>query len=168
MRLLFLDFDGVLHPPDAIHHNEHESGGTRIAGDRLFRHAPRLYALLEDHPDVAVVVSSDWRLSQSLEELKVRLGELGGRVIGTTSYTALSGMAEYSLKVTGLTRYWQCERLASHFGIDDWRLLDDHVEVVFGSERAKPEMMRRVIFCDPIMGLDTWITVGRLEKWLAD
>ena len=168
MRLLFLDFDGVLHPTDAIHHREHDSGSTRITGDRLFRHAPQLYALLEDHLDVAVVISSDWRLSQPLEDLRERLGALGGRVVGTTSYTALPGMAEYSLEVSGLTRYRQCERLANHFGVDDWRLIDDHVEIVFGPERATPEMMRRVVFCDPIMGLDTWITVGRLEKWLVD
>lgn len=77
-------------------------------------------------------------------------------------------MAEYSLEVAGLTRYRQCERLASHLGVEGWRLLDDHVEIVFGPERATPEMMRRVILCDPIMGLDTWVTVGRLEKWLAD
>lgn len=46
--IIFLDFDGVLHGYD----------GT--AKD-LFRHAPRFSAVLRDHANIEVVISSDWR-----------------------------------------------------------------------------------------------------------
>ncbi|MBK9219707.1 MAG: hypothetical protein IPL70_15690 [Uliginosibacterium sp.] len=48
MRVIFLDFDGVLHP--------------RISPDKLFVHVDRLSHVLKDHPDVKIVVSSSGAL----------------------------------------------------------------------------------------------------------
>lgn len=52
--ILFLDFDGVLHP---------RTSGT-------CRHAPLLEEFLRQHADVHVVISSTWRLQYPLDELK--------------------------------------------------------------------------------------------------
>jgi hypothetical protein len=52
--VLFLDFDGVLHP---------RTSGT-------VRHAPALERLLAKHPQVLVVVSSTWKHSNSVADLR--------------------------------------------------------------------------------------------------
>ncbi len=52
--VLFLDFDGVLHP---------RTQGT-------FRAVPLLQAWLERQPHVSVVVSSNWRMSHSVDALR--------------------------------------------------------------------------------------------------
>lgn len=48
--LLFLDFDGVLHPYP-----------LRIGGPYLFHQVPRLQEILKEFPEVGVVVHSSWR-----------------------------------------------------------------------------------------------------------
>lgn len=52
--ILFLDFDGVLHPG---------TSGTA-------RYAPALEAVMLPFPQAQVVVSSNWRMGQTLEELR--------------------------------------------------------------------------------------------------
>lgn len=54
--IIFLDYDGVMH-------------AIGCESDRLFHHAERFAAVLRDHPDVDVVVSSDWRKDATLSEL---------------------------------------------------------------------------------------------------
>jgi hypothetical protein len=71
--ILFLDFDGVLHPdPPSSQHP-------------LWCCASLLADWLNRHPDVGVVVSSTWRKDRSVEELKTLLPHaVGERVIGST------------------------------------------------------------------------------------
>lgn len=76
--ILFLDFDGVLHPlfprTDRTHEeNQHFEGCSRLA-NVLDRVAPR----------IKIVVSSTWRYKRSINEVRALLGPLGGRVIGMT------------------------------------------------------------------------------------
>lgn len=76
--ILFLDFDGVLHPlfprTDRSHEeNQHFEGCSRLA-NVLDRVAPR----------IKIVVSSTWRYKRSMEDLRALLGPLAGRVIGMT------------------------------------------------------------------------------------
>lgn len=71
--ILFLDFDGVLHPDPCY--------DTR----RLFEHAPRLTGVLHDFAEVCVVLSTSWRTSKSLAALTAPLPPaLRERVIGVT------------------------------------------------------------------------------------
>ncbi len=71
-RLLFLDFDGVLHPV------------TGKPGESLpFEWVPELAALLSGAPDVAIAVHSSWAERYSFDELKDFLGPLGSRLIGS-------------------------------------------------------------------------------------
>lgn len=71
--ILFLDFDGVLHPDPCF-----DTG-------RLFEHAALLVKALADFGEVCVVLSTSWRTSKSLEALTEPLpAELQVRVIGTT------------------------------------------------------------------------------------
>ena len=73
--ILFLDFDGVLHP------NSDDS--------EHFSCAPLLWELLRRHPDVRVVLSTGWRFERPLDELRRLACQNGGedvaeRVIDAT------------------------------------------------------------------------------------
>ena len=71
-RILFLDFDGVLHP-DPPH-----------SAAPLICRAPLLRRWLECHPQVGVVISSTWRLKRSLPELQALFPKWGDRIVGIT------------------------------------------------------------------------------------
>ena len=69
--ILFLDFDGVLHP-------NHQPG-------KLFTSVPRLAEWLDAWPQVDVVISSSWRVLHSQDEMVEMLGPVvGSRVVGCT------------------------------------------------------------------------------------
>lgn len=72
MRVILLDFDGVLH----------EARGD-LPQDRYFAWLPILVELLEPHPDVRVAVHSSWRHMHTAEELADFMRLLGDRYIGT-------------------------------------------------------------------------------------
>lgn len=82
-RLLFLDIDGVMHSVDRV-----EANATSIqidtTGDRLFEHLPLLGQILDQCPDVSVIISSSWRDSYTLPELQGCFGDWGHRVIGSS------------------------------------------------------------------------------------
>lgn len=68
-KLLFLDFDGVLHPD----------------GVALFSRLALLEEYLLKMPGVEIVVSSTWREDQTLDELKLHFPEsIRDRIIGVT------------------------------------------------------------------------------------
>lgn len=70
--ILFLDFDGVLHPEG-------------VGEDLHFVHLTNLEAVLREFPSVQVVVSSAWRLDMPLEELQQKFSQdIRARVIGVT------------------------------------------------------------------------------------
>lgn len=71
-RLLFLDFDGVLHP----FNGEHEPEGW-------FRWLPILDRALQSWSDVQIIVHSSWRYEYTDRELRGLLGQLGSRFVGT-------------------------------------------------------------------------------------
>lgn len=73
--LLFLDIDGVLHPV----------GGDYSFSSRFFSHLPRLEVLLREFESVDVVISSDWRLAESIEQLQRYFStDIQHRIIGAT------------------------------------------------------------------------------------
>ena len=74
--ILFLDFDGVLHP---------EHMGEPTPSDVIFCHLPRFEAVMRDFSAVKIVISSMWRYDFSLDELKARFSpDIAMRIIGTT------------------------------------------------------------------------------------
>ena len=71
--ILFLDFDGVLHPDPCYREAE------------LFCHLPKLEAVLRDFCDVEIVISSTWRETRSLGQLQNYFSsDIGKRIIGVT------------------------------------------------------------------------------------
>lgn len=71
MRLIFLDFDGVLHPAEADPALPH------------FCWLPELERLLSAHTDVRIVVHSTWRYDHHDAELRALLGGLSERFVGS-------------------------------------------------------------------------------------
>jgi hypothetical protein len=74
--ILFLDFDGVLHPFPTI---------GRSGEADLFRSLHLLEDVLRQVPDIEVVISSSWREGHSFDELRGYFSEdLRERIVGTT------------------------------------------------------------------------------------
>lgn len=71
-RLLFLDFDGVLHPQDQTN-----------KPDGWFRWLPILASQLAPWADVKIVVHSSWRYEHTDAELRELLGPLSARFAGS-------------------------------------------------------------------------------------
>jgi hypothetical protein len=73
--LLFLDIDGVLHPV----------GVDYSFSSRFFSHLPPLEELLREFKSVDVIISSDWRLAESIEQLQRYFSaDIRRRIIGAT------------------------------------------------------------------------------------
>lgn len=71
--ILFLDFDGVLHP-DKVSYDD----------QGVFSRMPLLLELLRSEPGLRVVVSSSWREIMPMDELRGLFEPLQDRVVGKT------------------------------------------------------------------------------------
>lgn len=110
--VLFLDFDGVLHPMPHHHVN-------------VFCQLPILEEVLLTFPEVRIVVSSSWRESYDLAMLReVFSPALQPQVIDVTPrwdvYRELHGLTTYS-------RQWECEKWLAQNGAvgAPWLAIDD-------------------------------------------
>ena len=111
--ILFLDFDGVLHT----------WGSPR---DEFFCYLPRLEAVLREYKHVQVVVSSDWRFSHSLEELKAKFSpDIAERVIGKTPSLMQRRAAYEGLRRREATKFLNDNKLDQTL----WCALDDLQEL---------------------------------------
>lgn len=107
--VLFLDFDGVLHPEPAT-------------AEILFCSLPILYAVLVARPAARVVVTSDWRLKHSAEQLSEMLfrgrPEFRDRFAGVTPI-----FPEYRFEYRGRER--EIEAWLQINGMTEWIAIDD-------------------------------------------
>ncbi|WP_240189644.1 HAD domain-containing protein [Azonexus hydrophilus] len=86
--ILFLDFDGVLHP-DAVYFVRGRP--TLRAKGELFMWAGALVDLLTEHPDVRIVLSTSWVRALRFNRARSYLpAELRRCVIGATWHSAMS------------------------------------------------------------------------------
>ena len=122
--VVFLDFDGVLHPANC-----------RAA--QLFSNLPRRQRALTEYPEVRIVVSSSWRQGRTLLWLRERLGGFGARVVGVTP--TLPYQRDWPHRGFECTR-WIAEN-APHV---PWLAIDDEPHL-FSSNH-------RVVGCDPSLG----------------
>jgi len=107
-RVLFLDFDGVLHP----------SGGK--PGYSLpFCWVPELAEDLAFHGDVGLVVHSSWMERYSVEDMREFLEPLGPRLLGAVGP---------GIKAQSVLAF-----LRAHPEIRQWLVIDDDASQ-FGSE----------------------------------
>ena len=122
-KLLFLDFDGVLHP-------------SHFAGQAPFSRAHLLEETLAQFAP-KIVVSSSWRFTHSLRKLQKSLPTtIGQLIIGATS-NAIIGK---------YPRYQEIQNYLSGYGPADWRALDD-------SYWEFPRTCSKLIRCNPNTGI---------------
>lgn len=149
--VLFLDFDGVLHRAD-----EPSIGGN---GEYLWREQHfcwrrHLESILLNHPNVQIVLSTDWRKYHDDEDLTAFLGEdLGNRLIGVMPIVQKGTRAE-AIRTD-----------ASRRGFRFWLGLDDHSSV----QAARDNGDDHFVACHPDQGLDWSDTRNELAaklRWL--
>lgn len=75
--ILFLDFDGVLHPVFPLPELPEEE-------NQFFAYAARLEEVLRGFPEVQIVISSTWRFLEPLDALRARFSpDIAARILGT-------------------------------------------------------------------------------------
>ena len=147
-KYLFLDFDGVLHPdryslsnydPDRVFRN-----------NEIFSQAPILAALLTEYP-CQVIISSSWRFTHSLDEMKEKLPKgIAKNVAGVTGDAYIGPHPRYNEIKEYLIKHNK-----SFFS---WRALDD-------AKLEFPNGCTDLILCDPNTGIATK-QIEELKKWL--
>jgi hypothetical protein len=146
MRILFLEFDGVLHPASAVVRFAPSAPLKRsVQSAWLFRWAWILDELLSAHADVGLIVHSNWRFIAPDDELRSFLGPLARRFIGTTPRAQ---------------RWQSIAQVIAVNGLRDYRILDP-------LPGAFPADMEELIACDPEAGLQDFKVHARLGSWLA-
>lgn len=119
LKILFLDFDGPLHPDEA-YQTRHKGIVLRCDGHNLFEHAELLASMLEPHPDVKIVLSTSWVRVIGFDRAKARLPvALQERIVGATYHKS---MKEW---FPGLSRYKQILGHVGRHQLDDWIALDN-------------------------------------------
>ena len=84
MKLLYLDYDGVLHD-DAVYYHPTKGIYIQTPNRVLFEWMYILEDLLQPHPDIFIVLSTSWVRMKSFEFAKNKLSTtLQNRVVGAT------------------------------------------------------------------------------------
>ena len=137
MRVLFLDFDGVLH---------RAGNGLEDVGP-TFVWLPLLAAILVGHPDVVIAVHSTWRYQYTLEELRELLVGLERHVVTTVPRGPRREAIPWFLQMH--------PQVVTHLILDD-----DARE--FGE--TPPE---ELVLCNPALGLTTPGVLAAVSAWLT-
>ena len=122
-KLLFLDFDGVLHP-------------THFAGEDPFNRADLLEEVLANL-QVEIVISSSWRFTHSVSKLQKMLpSSISKLIIGTTGAPVIGKHPRFN----------EIQVYLNYREDADWRALDD-------SYWEFPSPCPQLIRCNPNTGM---------------
>ena len=145
MRILFLEFDGVLHPASATSRIS-PYGPLKSAVQRawLCRWAWILDDMLVRHPDVGIVVHSHWKGMAAQAQLQSMMGPVGRRMVGVTP---------------GGERWAGIAAIADINHLRNYRILDCRAD-------AYPPRLAELIRCDPEAGLREFSVLRQLQRWL--
>ena len=146
VRIIFLDFDGVLHPAALAVVGPGVTLDELVRRNNLFRWTALLADLLEQHPEVGIVVHSSWRTLSRDFELRELLGTLGPHFMGS----APPGQRWEAIK-------WVLDDNA----VADYRILDDAGEEF-------PADLPELILCHPERGISDANVRAKLTKWLKN
>ena len=118
--IVYLDFDGVLHPDEV-----YRIRGKIVLkwdGIALFEWAPLLAEDLEHFPEVRIILSTSWVHVLSFNYARSQLPEaLAKRVIGATWHSTMNLSWWFSL-----TRFEQIKLHAQRHKISRWLAIDDN------------------------------------------
>lgn len=161
--ILFLDFDGVLHPSSVYL----RSGRPTLQGDgELFMWARILDAILADHQrphGIRIVLSTNWVRHRGYKRTRDALPEgLRQRVIGSTYHSELTEWYDNTTRYRQITGFLGRSRIA-----EPWIAIDDLHE---GDELADWPMAdrHRLILTNPDHGISDFHAIKALREALAD
>ncbi|MDW3688514.1 HAD domain-containing protein [Cupriavidus sp. CV2] len=146
LRVLFLDFDGVVH---ALGEPALDEDFKLLANPNLFGWLPILGELLEPYPNVRIIVSSDWRRLCDDGTLVRLLGPLGVRFIGV-------------VETWGGSRAEEILEEARRRCLTHWLAIDDHPSV-----EAASRIDSRFVTCAPDTGVSAASVQAELQRKLA-
>lgn len=128
--ILYLDYDGVLHPEPVYRHPKGGMFfGVEHAGHCLFEYAELLVEALAPYPEVAIVLSTSWVRVLSYSQAKAYLPEvLSSRVIGATFHSAMN-----KFEFDAMKRGAQVLADATRRSVTSWVALDDDDEGWFSA-----------------------------------
>lgn len=155
MRVLFIDYDGVLHPLGLeLMQGASLNGKPRAKAIKVdfFCWVPLLAELLEGHPDVFLVVHSSWRESHTHAALGAYLAPLEERYLGAT----VDGDKLASIDT------W----LTAHPEVTSYRILDDVALVEETDDAEEPYPREEFILCHYQKGISCPGVVRQLQNWL--
>lgn len=137
--IIFLDFDGVLHP---VPNN----------GSSDFSLLPMFESWLRNHTDVRIVISSSWREIMSLDVLKaIFSADLQDRIIDKCP----------TVEFIGQQNYWRYLEIIQWIEINNysgkWLALDD-------MESAFPKNFKQLVACKSAVGIDENVLAELTEK----
>lgn len=143
--VLFLDFDGVLHP-DAVFITPR--GPQLHAKGHLFMWAPLLAQALADFPQVKIVLSTTWVRHLGFRRARGYLPEaIQSRVTGATWHSEMArGWADQNWWDSA-TRYEQICRHVARARLPNWISLDDD------PEGWPSEALGQLVLCEGQLGL---------------
>lgn len=113
VQVLFLDFDGVMHP-EFCHESKH------------FVHLNTFETVIRAAPHIELVISSTWRQKRSLDELKALFtADVVARIVGATPLYAQ--LEEVPDTLHGFEREAECRAWLHQHGraAQEWLALDD-------------------------------------------
>jgi len=163
MIILFLDFDGVLHPPEV--HNTHDAPELLTHG-KIFMHARHLEDTLGYHPEVKIVLSTSWVSRMGYEAtLSYMPAKLRARVVGTT-WRESQQVGTYSFDSQDrMTRFQQIWSYVYSHQIKNWLALDD---LHSNTEQWLSEHKNHLILCNGKTGLGDAEVLAALNTALLE
>jgi len=156
-HVLFLDFDGVLHP-DAVYRTRR--GLMLRAPGELMMHSGILAEILGDYPTVKISLSTSWVRLLGYHQARAWLPEvLQERTVSGTWHSQMprAPLEGYDL----YTRYQQIRAAVTRAGITRWIALDDD------PDHSWPTSDSRLVRCDSELGLSAAATQEELMAKLA-
>lgn len=156
MTILFLDFDGVLHP-HAVYRRK-KGIVLEAEGHALFEHCDLLESILEPHPDIRIVLSTSWAWTLDFKRAKSRLpSALQDRVKGSTWHSSMD-----TTWWCDLTRFEQIQTYVERHRLDAWIAIDDN-------DIGWPDDQRHhLVYTDEWKGLGDAEPQAKLAEWLED
>lgn len=163
--ILFLDFDGVLHPDEAYL----VKGRPVLRADgALFMWAPPLADALKNYPAVQIVLSTSWARDLRFARARSFLPpDLQQRVIGATWHSRMASNDDGDFRTRSrntwwdqATRYQQIRRYVDKAQLVNWIAIDDAPEGWADADR------HRLIQTDPRQGLGAPAAMARLQVLL--
>jgi hypothetical protein len=171
--ILFLDFDGVLHPSDVYL----KKGRPTLHGDgELFMWTPQLIKALAPYPNVKIVLSTNWVRMRGFTRVRRALPEaLRARVIGATWHSGMREVDSFSMPYAGhvtaapiwydkATRFQQIDRYLSRANVQQWLAIDDLHE---HSEDWNTAYEAHLVKTNPQLGLSDPVALALLKAALS-